>query len=116
MANKRNLKKQVKHICNDIATECLIAAQFVEGADDKAFMDIVSKTAALQGTALENITFSFDKYPRDFENLKAYRKARNDYYKKAFGSFRAKFNTHVNELVKEMNAAVPQSVRDAHKA
>ena len=31
MANKRDLKKQISYICGDIATECLIAAEYVKG-------------------------------------------------------------------------------------
>lgn len=31
MANKRDLKKQVKYICGDLATECMLAAEYVKG-------------------------------------------------------------------------------------
>jgi|GEM_PF-3799960 len=64
---------------------------------------------------LNNVTFVFDKLPKDFESGAAYRKARAEYFKKAFSSLREKFYDKVNALVKEMNAALPQEVKDNNK-
>ncbi|MDE6528858.1 MAG: hypothetical protein K2L78_07420 [Muribaculaceae bacterium] len=33
MANKRKLKKHIIYVCGDVATECLIAAEYVKGID-----------------------------------------------------------------------------------
>lgn len=115
MANKRDLKKQVKLVCEDLATECMFAADYVKGVDANEMYGIVGKIATLQENALNRISFSFDKTPSDFDNMHDYHKARKDYFKKAYGSFREKFSTHVNEIVKDMNAALPQEVKDANK-
>ncbi len=115
MANKRDLKKQVRYICGDLAAECLIAGEYVDGVDRNAMRAIVGKIAALQQNALEHCSFSFDKVPSDFDSRKEYRSARKDYFKKAFGTLREKFNARVLEIVKEMNAAVPREVKGANR-
>ena len=116
MANKRDLKKQIKYVCGDIATDALIAGSYVKGVDRKVMSEIVGKLADLQATALQNASFAFDKVESDFENAHAYHTARKAYYRKAYASLRQKFSTKVQEIVKEMNAALPQEVKDANKA
>lgn len=115
MANKRELKKLIRYMCGDIATECLIAADYVKGVDPKEMRRIVGEIAALQENAIQHISFSFDKVPSDFANLHEYNKARSAYFKKAYASFRDKFNARIQEVVKEMNAALPQEVKDANR-
>ena len=107
MANKRDLKKQISYICGDIATECLIAAEYVKGINKDEMRNIVCKLALLQENALKNVSFAFDKVPGDFSS-------RNE-YKKARAAHREKFNTRIQEIVKEMNAALPQEAKDANK-
>lgn len=115
MANKRDLKKEIKYVCGDLAAECLLAKNFVKGVDGDVMKEIINKIADLQVSVLANTSFSFDKLPGDFENRQDYRKAREEYYKKAYTSLRSKFYDKVNALVKEMNAALPQEVKDNNK-
>jgi hypothetical protein len=115
MAKKRNLKKEIQYVCGDLAAECLLSKNFVKGVDANAMSDIITKVADLQISAVNNVTFCYDKFPRDFEHRGAYRKARRIYYHKAYNSLREKFYEKVNELVKEMNAALPQEVKDNNK-
>lgn len=115
MANKRDLKKKVKLICEDLATECMFAADYVKGVDANEMYGIVGKIATLQENALNRISFSFDKTPSVFNNRHDYHKAKKAYFKKAYDSFREKFNNHMQDVVKEMNGALPQEVKDANK-
>ncbi len=115
MANKRDLKKQIRYICGDLAAECLIAGEYVDGIDRKSMRAIVCKIATLQQDALQRCSFSFDKVPSDFNNLKEYHVARKAYFKQAYNTLREKFNKHVLDIVKDMNAAVPKEVKEANK-
>lgn len=115
MANKRNLKKQISYICGDVATECLIAAEYVKGINVDEMRNIVCKLAVLQENALKSVTFAFDKTPAEFASRADYNKARSAYFKTAYKALRDKFNTRILEIVKEMNAALPQEVKDANK-
>jgi len=112
MSNKRELKKEIRYVCGDVAAECLLAKSFVKGVDADAMTDIILRIADLQVNALATVTFSFDQQPHDFETRDAYRKARSAYFRKAYASLRGKFYAKVNDFVKEMNAAIPQQVRD----
>lgn len=114
MANKRALKKAVKNVCADIATECLIAAQYVKGVEPEKMDAIVQRLADLQSSALSSISFGFDKIPSDFERLSDYKAAKESYFKKAYASFKQKFAAHINEVVKEMNNALPVEVKQAN--
>lgn len=116
MANKRDLKKQVRYICGDLASECMLAADYVKGVDRTTMQKIVSEIARLQTATLANMSFAFDKVPSDFDNGATYTKERLAYNRKAFNALRAKFNSRVQEIVKDMNAALPQAVKDANKA
>lgn len=115
MANKRDLKKEIQYVCGDIAAECLIAKNFVKGVDKEKLTEVIGKVADLQISAIDAVSFSFDKLPKDFENGAAYNKARYTYFRKAYTALREKFYTKVNDLVKEMNAAIPQEVKDNNK-
>jgi len=115
MANKRNLKKQVRYICGDLAAECLLAAEYIKDVDCVAMHNVVTEIAQLQTVTLANVSFSFDKVLSDFETGAAYRKARRDYNRKAYAVLRTKFNDKMQEIVKAMNAAIPQAVKDANK-
>ena len=115
MANKRELKKEIRYVCGDLAAECLLTKNFVKGVDANEMRDIVVKIADLQVSALESVSFSFDRLPHDFESGHDYRKARREYFKTAYKSLRDKFYNKVNAIVKEMNAALPQEVKDNNK-
>lgn len=108
MANKRKLKKQIRYICGDIAGECLMAKVLIPGVDKKAMTDVIVKTAELQNTALRRANISFDKTPRDFDSIGAYRAARSQYFNQAFKKLSESFNNHVLDIVKEMNSAMPK--------
>ena len=61
------------------------------------------------------VSFAFDHLPTDFPSENLYRKARNAYYKKAYASLQSKFLDKVNDIVREMNAALPQEVKENNK-
>lgn len=115
MANKRNLKKQIKYVCGEVALECIITRECIEGADKKLLNDLVLEAAILQDKSLKNVTFSFDKTPKDFENKAEYNKAVKDYYHKAYSKFYKEFNKHIQEIVDSLNKAIPASQREHNK-
>lgn len=107
MANKRDLKKQIRYVCGDLAAECGFACEFIEGIDKQKMNDTIIKIATLQTEALSKATFVFDKTPADFESKAAYRKALHAYNAAAYSKLREEFNSHVEEIVKDMNSALP---------
>ncbi len=108
MANKRNLKKQIRNICGDLAAECAMAIQFVPMVDKEKMSEIISRVAGLQENTLARVSFSFDKSVRDFANNHEYIKAKKAYNKIAYRKLVADFNNTVEKVVDDMNAAVPK--------
>lgn len=115
MANKRSLKKEIRYICGDLAGECIIARTFIPGIDEKKMGELVVRIAELQAATLQRATFSFDKAKADFASVHEYNKARNIYNAKAFRSLTDEFNHQVDEIVKEMNKALPAAQKEANK-
>lgn len=115
MANKRQLKKYIRFVCGSIANECIIAREFIDGIDAEKMNQIIVDLATLQEQAVNHVTFSFDKTPHDFASLHDYRKARRDYYTKAFTTLNDEFNAHIADIVKRMNALLPERQREINK-
>lgn len=116
MANKRQLKKRVRYTCGDLAAEILIASHALKGFDRQQVAKIVTDIARLQEETLQHASFSFDKGRRSFDNAADYNKARTAYFRAAYKKLGLEFNEKVAAIVKEMNAAMPQAVKDANKA
>lgn len=115
MANKRDLKKQIKYICGDLAGECIMARNFVHGIDADKMNEIVFKIAALQESTLVRVTFGYDKVVADFDSAHAYKIARTKYFTAAYRTLANDFNVSVKEIVKEMNAQLPAEQKEANK-
>lgn len=108
MSNKRQLKKHIAYVCGELAAECIVASNLIKGVDTPAMEKLVVKIAVLQNSTMRHVNVAFDKAPRDFENAAAYHKARNAYYRAAYGSLLESFRKSVAEIVNEMNAALPK--------
>ncbi len=113
--NKRASKKAIRRMCGDVAGECIVASHFIEGVSTDEMHKIVIDIAALQTVSLEKVSVSFDKIPSDFDNIHEYRNARRQYFKKVFASLHKEFESKLQEVVKAMNATLPQEVKDANK-
>ncbi len=115
MANKRNLKKHVKYVCGDLAGECIVARNFIPGINAGQMDNIIYDIAELQTSTIMRVTFSYDKVVADFENKHTYHVARSKYFKEAYAKLIADFNAGVDNVVKQMNGALPQAQKDANK-
>lgn len=114
--NKRQLKKKINYVCGDMAAEILIARHLSAGFDDDKVAAVIGNIAELQVKTIGHTSFAFDKSERDFENRAAYLKAKHAYNRQAYKTLNAEFDKGVASIVKEMNAAMPQAVKDANKA
>ena len=116
MSTKKQIKKNVRRVCGDLAAEILIASKVLKGFDEKDVAKIINEIAALQEKTVCNATFSFDKAPHDFENRADYNKARRAYFHAAYKKLEEDFRNSVLAIVKDMNAAMPADVKEANKA
>lgn len=115
MSNKRQLKKHVRYVCGDLAAELLVARSLYPGFDNDKVAEIIGKIAELQVSTIANASFSFDKARHDYQDAAAYNKERQAYNRKAYSKLNETFGNGIAEIVKMMNQAMPQSLRDDAK-
>ncbi len=115
MANKRSLKKQIRYICGEVAMQCILSREFVEGIDADKMNELVIKTAELQSNALANVTFAYDKMPHDFASRHDYNKSATAYFRAAYKKFYGEFNKNLQGILKELNEALPAEQREKNK-
>lgn len=115
MANKRELKKFIRNSCGAAADEMLLARSAFPSISRKAVYDVIQKLAALQGASLRLVSIAYDKTPRSFDSVAAYRADRAAYYRAAYNKLLEEFDAKMSEIVKDMNAALPDEVRQALK-
>lgn len=115
-SNKRLLKKEIRIICGALAGECVVAKVTVPGIDREQLNSIICELADLQQNALRRISISFPQSEKSFPNGQAYRKARREYFSAAFRKLKDEFNAHIDQIVKKMNATLPQDQKDANMA
>ena len=108
-ANKRLLKKEIHRICGALAGECVLAKIAIPGIDREKLNEIIYQLADLQASALRLVSVEFPRPPRSFDNRKEYADARRAYFKASFAKLREHFNARVQEILKEMNATVPDA-------
>lgn len=108
-ANKRLLKKEIHRICGALAGECVLAKIAIPGIDREKLNEIIYQLADLQTSALRLVSVEFPRTPRSFDNRKEYADARRAYFKASFAKLREHFNARVQEILKEMNATVPDA-------
>lgn len=115
MANKRELKKFIRTSCGAAAVDMILAREAFPEIKRNDVYSIVAEAVSLQQNMLSRVGINFDRVPRDFENKAQYNKERNKYYRQAYGKLLDDFGKGLDELVKKMNEALPQEVRNKIK-
>lgn len=108
-ANRRLLKKEIHRICGALAGECVLAKIAIPGIDRERLNELIYQLAELQESALRLVSVDFPRTPKSFASKKEYADARRAYYKASFARLREHFNARVQEILKDMNATVPDA-------
>lgn len=116
MSNRRELKKYVRAVCGDLAAGILETSYAFDGVKSADVREIINKIASLQVDTLAKVSVAFDKTPATMEEGENYRAARGKFYHKAYSALLEEFHKSVNEILKEINAAIPEEVRTSLKA
>lgn len=114
MANKRQLKKFVRHTCGMFAAEILMARAGFPEIDRKTVYDIVRRLAALQARTLQRANVAYDHSRRD-SDAATYGNDRAAYFHTAYKHLLDEFYAELEAILKDMNAALPADVRTVLK-
>ncbi len=115
MPNKREFKKYADALGSSVINEMMIAYYNVEGADKKAIADAVSKVIGAIEEAKDNANVYFDRGEKSFADHKEYAVAKRKFFRALFNKIENDFSAKVNEAMKEFNAALPESYKEAQK-
>lgn len=114
MANKRELKKRIKALCGDLASDALIATVlFPDKVETERINLIINEIAALQEDTLALTSFVYDRGRKDFANEGEYHRARRAYFATAYRKLNKDFIDRAIEIVRQLNEAVPEDARKA---
>ncbi|MDE5629794.1 MAG: hypothetical protein K2I69_09580 [Muribaculaceae bacterium] len=116
MANKRHLKSFIREMCGTLAVEIVMAREAFPEIERKRVHDILVKIARLQSFTLRCASIGFEHTPADYSSRHEYNKARSAYYRNAYKKLIEKFYVDYSDIVKEMNSALPETVREQIKA
>lgn len=115
MANKRELKKFIRNSCGAAAAEMLLARAAFPSISRKDVYDVIQNLANLQGQSLRLVSIAYDKKAGAFADAKSYRADKAAYFKAAYNKLLSEFDGRLTEIVKQMNAALPEDVRQTLK-
>ncbi|MCI9284734.1 MAG: hypothetical protein HFJ91_02790 [Muribaculaceae bacterium] len=115
-SNKRLLKKEIRTICGALAGECVLAKLSIPGVNPESYNKIIYELADIQESALSLVNVDFPQSPAAFDSRKAYMDARHSYFKQAYRKLKGNFNSRIEDVVKEMNAALPAEQKEANKS
>lgn len=115
MANKRDLKKFIRNICGSMAMDMELVGHLFPQINPRDVEQIVIEAAILQATTIRRTNIAFDRSRSDFNTRAEYNKARHEYFRKAYSALLDRFDSDSAELVKHMNSALPEEVREVLK-
>ncbi|MDE6445061.1 MAG: hypothetical protein K2K64_11690 [Muribaculaceae bacterium] len=115
MGNKREFKKAAEAIGASVCESMMTTYYNTEGVDKSAIEAAIAKVLGATGAARSNANVTFDKGVKAFSSLQEYSKAKSDFYKKLFVKISEDFNAELDEALKQFNAAIPSSVKEAQK-
>lgn len=116
MANKREFKKYINTVCDNLISDMTYAAYTVEGADKAAIDDAIIGLLKAGAEAVMKSNVKYDKTRRAFDNEHAYIMEKEKFFKALYNKVNKEFAAAVSEAIKKFNAAIPENVKDSQKA
>lgn len=116
MANKREFKKYVDALGASVIDEMVSAYYNVEGADKDKISKAIQQVLGAVGAAKSHSNIFFDRGAKGFEDMKAYAKAKKEFFASLFDKIQTEFDEEVNEALKTFNSALPAEVKEHNKA
>lgn len=90
MANKRDLKKEINFLAEELITNCFLSSAFISGSDDDKIDELIGRILDIQGEFLSRVS-----HPNGTKNSKLVK----DYYK----ALVADFDKNVGEILIELD-------------
>lgn len=109
MANKREFKKYINTVCNNIISDMTFAAYSIEGANVQGIDEAVIEMLRAGSAAVMKSNIKYDKTRRAFANEREYRAARDRFFHEMYKKINREFSASIEAALKKFNAALPSS-------
>lgn len=106
LTNKRQIKKYINRVCEDVAQEVLPTAVYAKAITEEEADNILTDLSYLQTKSLSRLNISFDKASDAFSKIQAFKTAKASYYRQAYKQLIEDFNNEVQKLISPVNKAV----------
>ncbi len=106
LTNKRQIKKYINRVCDDVAQEVLPTAVHVKAISEEEADNILTDISVLQVKSLSRLNIAFDKSVEAFDNIKAFNSAKSAYYRQAYNKLIEDFNNEIQKLISPVNKAI----------
>lgn len=109
MANKREFKKSVDALSSAIVDEMMASYYNEKAADRDKISSAITKVLGAMQTARLDVNKAFNRSAKEFENIKAYNKAKAEFNKEKFNQAVENFNTTIGDALKDYNEGMPKN-------
>ena len=99
MTNKRQLKKYITRVQDEVAQMVVPAAVLSGLIDESKAIESLVQLASLSIQARGRLSIGFDKNAGSYESVRAYKAARKAYFKEAYAKAVQEFEAGVNALI-----------------
>lgn len=106
ITNKRQIKKYINRVCEDVAQEVLPTAVYAKAITNEEAENILTELSYLQSKALSRINISFDKAQDSFDKVQSFNASKTAYYRQAYKKLIDDFNNEVKKLLSPVNKAI----------
>lgn len=103
LTNKRQLKKYINRVSEEVAQSVLPTAVVAKAVTDEEADNILTQISALCAKALSRINIAFDKSADTFETVKAYDAAKKAYYREAYAKLLKDYEEDIEKLIAPIN-------------
>lgn len=106
ITNKRQIKKYINRVCEDVAQEVLPTAVYAKAITNEEAENILTELSYLQSKSLSRLNISFDKAAETFDKVQSFKTAKTAYYRQAYNKLIDDFNNEVKKLLSPLNKAI----------
>lgn len=105
MAKKRNLKKFIQNLSENVVVNVLPHAVHAGMITEERAQEMIEEISVAQAQTLSRLSVAFDKRMREFANKADFHKAKTAYYKEVCEKAYKEFLDKIQTLLDEVNKA-----------
>lgn len=117
MATKRDLKKYMKNMSDNLVGETIFILNYYDNIDEEKANSVIEKILILATEKIDDVSVAFDKTCKiSFGgDRRAYKKEHAAYYRQCYKKLADDFNDGIGEILKDMNHLLSKEQLEENK-